>query len=45
LRADHAFNANLSGAVEAVYFDAGNTIRRAGGSNGRYLGAELKVSW
>ncbi|WP_208247367.1 alginate export family protein (plasmid) [Rhizobium sp. T1470] len=45
LRADYAFTPNLSGAIEAVHFEAGNAIRRAGGHDGNYLGAELKFSW
>ncbi|WFR97916.1 alginate export family protein [Rhizobium tumorigenes] len=45
LRADYAFNANLTGAIEAVHYDAGETIRHAGGHNSNYLGAELKASW
>ncbi len=45
LRVDYTFNPNLTGAIEAVHFDAGETIRRAGGRNGNYLGAELKFSW
>ncbi|MEZ2224285.1 alginate export family protein [Rhizobium sp. RCC_161_2] len=44
-RADYAFNANLTGAVEAVHYDVGETIRQAGGHNSNYLGAELKFSW
>jgi hypothetical protein len=44
-RADYAFNANLTGAVEAVHYDVGDTIRQAGGHNSNYLGAELKFSW
>jgi hypothetical protein len=45
LRADYAFTPNLSGAIEAVHFEAGEAIRRAGGRDGNYLGAELKFSW
>ena len=45
VRADYAFNANLTGAVEAVHYDVGETIRRAGGHDSNYLGAELKFSW
>ncbi|TDV33782.1 alginate export protein [Paraburkholderia caballeronis] len=45
LRADYAFNANLAGAVEAVYYQVGSTIRDAGGHNSEYLGIELKFGW
>ncbi|WP_416067245.1 alginate export family protein [Rhizobium sp. ZK1] len=45
LRADYSFTANLTGAIEAVHYDAGSTIRNAGGRDGNYLGAELKFSW
>jgi hypothetical protein len=44
-RADYAFTANLTGAVEAVHFGAGSVIRRAGGHDGNYLGVELKFGW
>nr|WP_307008528.1 alginate export family protein [Agrobacterium tumefaciens] len=45
LRADYAFTPNLTGALEAVHYEAGSTIRTAGGRDGNYLGAELKFSW
>lgn len=45
LRIDHTFNANLTGALEAVHYQAGNTIRAAGGRNSDYVGAELKFGW
>jgi hypothetical protein len=45
LRADYSFTPNLTGALEAVHYDAGSTIRNAGGHDGNYLGAELKFSW
>jgi hypothetical protein len=45
LRADYAFNANFTGAVEAVHFDVGRAIRMAGGRDGDYLGVELKFMW
>lgn len=44
-RADYAFTSNLTGALEAVHYQAGSTIRNAGGRNSNYLGAELKFSW
>ncbi|MGF3026666.1 alginate export family protein [Methylobacterium aquaticum] len=45
LRADYVFAPGLTGAVEAVRFAAGNTIRRAGGKDGTYLGVELRYAW
>ncbi|WP_442981302.1 alginate export family protein [Rhizobium sp. S152] len=45
LRADYSFTPNLTGALEAVHYNAGSTIRNAGGHDGNYLGAELKFSW
>lgn len=45
LRVDYAFNANLSGALEAVHYAVGDTIRTAGGHDSNYLGLELKCGW
>ncbi|MGO4712613.1 alginate export family protein [Bradyrhizobium sp. 2TAF24] len=45
LRADYAFNANLTGAVEFVDFRIGDTLRQAGGHDSDYLGIELKYGW
>ncbi|MBU3890191.1 alginate export family protein [Methylosinus sporium] len=45
LRVDWAVTANLSAALECVHFAAGDTIRRAGGHDGNYLGAEVKFLW
>jgi hypothetical protein len=45
LRMDYQFNPNLTGAVEAVHYEVGNTIRQIGGHNVDYLGVELKTSW
>ncbi len=45
IRAEYAFNGHLTGAVEAVYFDVGSAIRRAGGHNSDYLGVELDFGW
>ncbi|RDI97352.1 alginate export family protein [Dyella solisilvae] len=45
VRADYAFNANFTGAVEAVHFDVGKAIRAVGGRDGDYLGVELKFMW
>src|SRR6516162_7961508 len=41
IRAEYAFNSHLSGAIEAVYFGVGGTIRRAGGHDSDYVGVEL----
>jgi hypothetical protein len=45
IRADYAFNAHLNGAIEAVHYDIGETLRQAGGHDSNYLGAELKFAW
>jgi Alginate export len=45
LRADWTIAANLIGAVEAVHFQVGDSIRNAGGSNADYIGVELKYGW
>jgi hypothetical protein len=45
VRLDYALTANLSAAVEAVRYDVGAAIRRAGGSDSDYVGAELKLAW
>jgi hypothetical protein len=45
LRIDYAFNANLTGSLEAVHYAVGDTIRNAGGHDSNYLGLELKYGW
>ena len=45
IRADYAFKSHLTGAIEAVYFEVGSAIRRAGGHNSDYLGVELDFGW
>lgn len=45
VRADYLFNANFTGAVEAVHYDAGRAIRMAGGRDGDYVGVEGKFMW
>ncbi|AYG64628.1 MULTISPECIES: alginate export family protein [unclassified Rhizobium] len=45
IRLDYAFNANLTGAIEAVHYEIGDAIRRAGGHGGNYLGAQLSFAW
>uniref|UniRef100_UPI003527F1A2 alginate export family protein n=1 Tax=Bradyrhizobium sp. (strain ORS 278) TaxID=114615 RepID=UPI003527F1A2 len=44
LRADCRFNANLTGALEAVHYEIGDTLRRAGGHDSNYIGIELKYA-
>lgn len=45
LRLDWKASTSLTGAIEAVHFIAGDTIRAAGGSDSNYLGVELKFAW
>jgi uncharacterized membrane protein YphA (DoxX/SURF4 family) len=45
IRLDYAFTPNLSGAIEAVHYDIGDTIRRAGGHDGNYLGVQMAFAW
>lgn len=45
LRIDYAFNDHLTGAIEAVHFDVGDTIIRAGGHTSNYLGVQLQYGW
>jgi hypothetical protein len=45
LRTDYLFTANLAGAVEAVHYEVGQSLREAGGHDSNYLGIELKFSW
>jgi hypothetical protein len=45
LRLDYAFNDHLTGAIEAVHFDVGDTIIRAGGHTSNYLGVQLQYGW
>ncbi|MGF6538959.1 hypothetical protein OKW32_002245 [Paraburkholderia youngii] len=45
LRADWTIAANLVGSVEAVHFQVGDSIRKAGGRNADYAGVELKYGW
>jgi hypothetical protein len=44
LRVDYRFDANLTGALEAVHYKIGNTIGQAGGHDSNYVGLELKYS-
>jgi len=45
IRADYLFNANLTGAIEAVHYAIGGALRRAGGHDSDYVGVELKFGW
>lgn len=45
LRADWTIVSNLTGSIEAVHFQVGNSIRHAGGHNADYAGVELKYQW
>jgi len=44
LRMDYRFDAHLTGALEAVHYKIGDTLRQAGGHDSNYLGIELKYS-
>ena len=45
LRTDYAFNKHLTGAVEAVHYEAGQALRDAGGHDSNYLGVEMKFMY
>ena len=45
IRADYKFNGHLAGAIEAVHFEVGSAIRRAGGHDSDYVGVELDFGW
>jgi hypothetical protein len=45
LRTDWAVTPHYSVALEAVHFAVSDVIRRAGGHDGDYLGAEIKFGW
>ena len=45
LRSDWSINPNVTASLEAVHFQAGDSLRTAGGSNANYLGMELKFGW
>ncbi len=44
-RADYAFDRHLTGALEAVRYQAGDALRQAGGRDSDYVGIELKAMW
>ncbi len=45
VRADWAVTRNTSLALELVHFAVGDVIRRAGGHDSDYVGAEIKYGW
>ena len=45
IRADWLISANVAAAVEAVHFQIGDAVRRAGGHDSDYLGVELRFGW
>ena len=44
-RIDWQMTSHITSAVEAVRFNVAEAIRQAGGSDGTYLGVELKFGW
>jgi hypothetical protein len=45
LRGDWKVNPHLTASVELVHYQAGDTLRAAGGRDSQYAGGELKFSW
>jgi hypothetical protein len=45
VRADWQVTRYAALALEAVYFGVGDTIQRAGGHDGSYVGVEFKLGW
>ena len=45
LRLDWAMTRATSFAVEAVHFQIGDAIRRAGGHSSNYIGVQYAVGW
>lgn len=45
LRAEWEISAHWAAALEAVQYQVGDVIRRAGGLNANYLGIELRFGW
>jgi hypothetical protein len=45
LRLDYVFNANLTGAIEAVHYQVGDALHDAGAHDSNYLGVELDFAW
>ena len=44
LRVDYRFNPHLTGAIEAVNFEAGDSLLQVGARNSNYIGVELKYA-
>lgn len=44
-RADYDFTPELTGALEVIHYDAGATIRDAGGKDSTYFGLQLTADW
>lgn len=45
IRIDYAFNANLTGAIEAVHYQVGDALHDAGGHDSNFLGVQLQFGW
>ena len=45
LRTDWSVSPNVTASLEAVHFQAGDSLRAAGGDSANYLGMELKFGW
>ena len=45
VRLDWTVSRSTAVAIEAVHFQVGDTIRRAGGHNSDYVGVEIKYGW
>jgi hypothetical protein len=45
VRAEWAITPNLTGALEAVKYQVGGALRRAGGHDANYFNVELKFGW
>ncbi|SEO32991.1 Alginate export [Duganella sp. CF517] len=45
LRTDWIVSPNVTASLEAVHFQAGDSLRAAGGGSANYLGMELKFGW
>ncbi|MDG4488769.1 alginate export family protein [Xanthomonas vesicatoria] len=45
LRGDWKLTTSLQTAIEAVHYQAGDTVRAAGGHDSNYVGCEMKFMW
>jgi hypothetical protein len=45
LRTDWVVSPNVTASLEAVHFQAGDSLRAAGGGSTNYVGMELKFGW